>query len=261
MDYFPLDIAIPYVGFMYLTQFASRVEIGETYIEGDFNLEHLGLLDQNQRKILKKIAGDYPKPLNFKGEEPYWQLYINDNFYNSFVSVITSSDKVFSARSSFKSFPQARPAFNMLTTSNIGKVFPVIVEQFGPDKNIDIIFSSSHDLFLEGIPDAKPSIFTYENGGVMKLQANIPLQMTIELPGKKWEAIRNIFITVVLEGYMETIDGSNGQIFTLGLKTAKISQVVIKNLEGETMEMEQMLIQSMANLQLEKAKKDYFKVR
>lgn len=84
----------------------------------------------------------------------------------------------------------------MFTTSNIGQVFPDIQQQYGTGKNLDLIFSFSKDLFVEGIPDAKPTGMQIDKNGVVKINANIPLQMTVEHPGKQWEAIRNIYVTV-----------------------------------------------------------------
>lgn len=172
---FPMDLAIPYVFMFYLAQFASRVEITPKYIEADFTLEHLGLLKKNQLKILKSIDGDFGSDVNANGEEAFWQMYIDDNIFNSFASMITTIDKMFSVRTIFKGYPQAQSVLKMLTTSNIGQIFPDIVEEHGSGKNIDIIFSPSHSLFLDGVPEAKPSGLYMDKNGNVKFQFNIPL--------------------------------------------------------------------------------------
>lgn len=81
--------------------------------------------------------------------------------------------------------------------------------------------------------------------------------MNVEQPGKNWEAIRNIYLTVLIQGKINTQDGLNGQIFNMQAKALKISQILIKNQDGEEMDLEQMLIQSMVNLQLENFKREF----
>lgn len=162
-----MDLAIPYVFFFYFAQFSSRVELTPKYFEFDFSLEHLGLLKKNQLKILKSIDGSFGPDVNKNGEEAFLQFYIDDNIFNSFASMITTIDKMFSVRTIFKGYPQAKGAINMLTTSNIGQIFPDIVEEHGSGKNIDIIFSPSHSLFLDGVPEAKPSgLYIDKNGNI-----------------------------------------------------------------------------------------------
>lgn len=81
--------------------------------------------------------------------------------------------------------------------------------------------------------------------------------MNVEQPGKQWEAIRNIYLTILIQGKIATMDGPHGQIFNLQAKALKISQILIKNQDGEEMDLEQMLIQSMVNLQLENFKREF----
>jgi len=252
-----MDLAIPYVFIFYVAQFASRVDITDKYIEADFTLEHLGLLKKSQLKLLKQIEGDFGPSTNAKGEEAFWQMYVDDNAFNSFASMVTTIEKMFSVRTIFKGYPQVMSAIKMLTTSNIGQVFPDIVEEYGSGKNVDIIFSPSHALFVDGVPDAKPSGVYMDKNGNVKFQANVPLQMNVEQSGGRWEPIRNIFVSFLFQGKISTQDGPNGQTFNLQVKTIKISQILIKNHEGEEMDLEQMLIQSMVNLQLENVKKEF----
>ena len=62
-----------------------------------------------------------------------------------------------------------------LTTTTIGAVMPQYIEEFGEDKNIDIVFSPSHELFSDGVPGIKPSGIYMDKSGNWKIQANIPL--------------------------------------------------------------------------------------
>ena len=62
----------------------------------------------------------------------------------------------------------------MLTTSTIGAVMPQFTEEYGENKKIDVVFSPSHDLFLDGVPDSKMTGVYMDKNGNWKIQLNIP---------------------------------------------------------------------------------------
>lgn len=82
-----------------------------------------------------------------------------------------------------------------LTTSTVGTVLPQYIENYGSDKQIDLQFSFSHDLFLNGFPDSKVSGAFIDKNGNFKIQINLVAQVKVETEPKKWENVRNIYIT------------------------------------------------------------------
>ena len=73
MTYFPIDVTLPYTLIFYLTQFASKIDFGEKYLQAEFNLEQLGLLTKEQLKFFTKIDEDFlGNGTNFKNEEAFW---------------------------------------------------------------------------------------------------------------------------------------------------------------------------------------------
>lgn len=84
----------------------------------------MNLLKKSQAKQLKKVESEFYKETNVKGEEMLAQLYLDDNFFNSFFSVFTTIEKMFSARDLAKPYPASKPLLDMLTTSTIGAVMP-----------------------------------------------------------------------------------------------------------------------------------------
>lgn len=46
-----------------------------------------------------------------------------------------------------------------MTTSKIGIMMPAILEEFGKDKKIDVMFTTSHALIKEKLKDVKSSGF------------------------------------------------------------------------------------------------------
>lgn len=61
----------------------------------------------------------------------------------------------------------------MLTTSTVGTILPQFTEDYGHNKKIDIVFSPSHALFLDGIPDSKMSGIYVDKNGNWKIQINL----------------------------------------------------------------------------------------
>jgi len=87
----------------------------------------------------------------------------------------------------------------MLNTSTIGTVLPYFIEEYGPDKKLDLVYSPSHDLFVDGIPGAKMSGVYMDKNGNWKIQLNIGVQINLQrLPGM-WEPVRNIYMTLIFK--------------------------------------------------------------
>jgi hypothetical protein len=172
---FPMDLAVPYVTMMYATQFAETINfVDDKYLDMNFSMQHLGMLKKSQSKLLKPIQGDFYKEKNDKGEDLLFQFNINDNLFNGFSSAVTTIDKMFSMRDMFKFYPNAQPILQMMTTSTLGKVMPQFEEEYGSGRNIDLVLSPSHDLFLDGIPDSKMTGVYMDKNGNWKVQLNIP---------------------------------------------------------------------------------------
>ena len=160
-----MDLAVPFVFMFYATQFSQNIKFDGKYIQLDFSLNHLNLLKPKQQKLLKNIVSEFDKDVNANGDEMMGQFYIDDNAFNSFASVATTIDKMFSARDLMKAYPNSQKFLGMLTTSTIGAVMPQFTEEYGENKKLDVVFSPSHDLFLDGIPDSKMSgVYMDKNG-------------------------------------------------------------------------------------------------
>lgn len=61
----------------------------------------------------------------------------------------------------------------MLTTSTIGTVMPQFTDEYGENKKLDLVWSPSHDSFLDGIPNAKISGIYMDKNGNWKVQLNV----------------------------------------------------------------------------------------
>lgn len=171
IDQFPTDLAVPFVFLFYATQFAQSVTLNSEFVEMQFSLEHLGLLGEEQKKLLKPIESAFYKDTNEDGDKFAAQIIIDDNLFNSFSSAITTIEKMFSVRDLMMLYPNAKPFIGMMNTDTISKVLPDFADA---GKAIDIVLSPSHDLFLDGVPGSKMTGIYMDKNGNWKVQVNIP---------------------------------------------------------------------------------------
>mmetsp|Transcript_42148 Transcript_42148/g.64639 ORF Transcript_42148/g.64639 Transcript_42148/m.64639 type:complete len:555 (-) Transcript_42148:60-1724(-) len=252
---FPMDTAVPYVALFYAVQFADKVDFSDKFLDLGFSFEKMNLLTDRQKKALKAIEGSFYKETNAKGENALFQVQLDDNLFNSVTAILTSIDKMFSVRELVKGNAKAAPIVQMLTTTTVGTVLPDFVENYGQGKKIDVIFTPSHSFFLDGFKDSKMSGIYMDKNGNWKIQVNAAFQLNVETLPDMWDVARNIYATVVVK-LKVTTDESNPDNKKLILLPKNIEITKLKVLSGETpMEMEQMMIQSLANIQLEQAKK------
>ena len=163
---------------------------------------------------------------------------------------------MFSMRELLKGNPKAKPVLDMLTTSTVGTVLPVFVDEFGHNKKIDLVGSPSHSFFLDGIPVSKMTGIYMDKNGNWKLQINIAFQLNVErLPGM-WEPVRNIYLTTVakLKVTQKMAESPYSKEIVILPKNVEVTELKVMK-DDEVMDMEQMMIQSMLNVQLQQGKK------
>lgn len=252
-----MDTVVPFVGMFYAVQFAEEVDISEKFMSMGASLKHFEMLSEKQNNLLKPIAGGFHTDVNKNGEPALMQFLFDDNLFNSLSAVLVSVEKMFSFRELAKGNPKAKPTLQMLTTSTLGTVLPQFVEEYGANKKVDVAFSPSHELFKDGFPGSKMTGMYVDKNGNWKLQVNMAAVINVETLPDVWDAVRNLYVTLVFKLKM-TQDDSNpfSKKFIVLPKNVEVSQ--LKVLKGEEeMSMEQMMIQSMVNIQFEQIKKQF----
>ena len=255
VPYFPLDIAIPFVCWFYVSQLSQKIEVSEKYVSFDLSIEHFNILKKKQLKMLKPITGDFTVDSNKQGDQAFLQFMIDDNFANSVASVFSTVDQMFSVRSLSKGVAKAKPILDILTTDTVAMAIPDFGEDVGHGKKIDIVFSPSHELFLDGVPNSKISGMYIDKNGNFKFQMNMMAQLNVEQMPEVWEPARHIYVTFVFKMKLQLL-GDHPSNKKLVINPKNVEMTEIKVLKGEEeMAMEQMLIQSMVNIQLDQLKK------
>lgn len=175
-------------------------------------------------------------------------MSVDDNFFNSFTVVFAALEKSFSFRDLMGSDPKTKPFIQQLTTTTVGTVLPSLIEDYGSDKKVDMMFSTSHTLFLDGFPNSKMSGIYIDKNGNWKFQINLVTNLNVETFPKKWEAVRNVYMTIVFKMKI-TQDSQSPFNKKISVTPKNIEIAQLKVLKGEEeMPMEQMMIQSMTNI-------------
>ena len=185
------------------------------------------------------------------------QFAIDDNLFNSITSIFTSIETSFSARNMMKNAPKAKPFLQMMTTNIFSQILPQITEEYGEGKKIDLMFSPSHSLFVDGLPGSKMSGVYIDKNGNWKVQANIVINLTAETTPGRPENVRNMYLTLGFKMKIKQDARSPfDKRFIVTPRSLEISQ--LKVMKGdEEMTTEQMMLQSLANLQMEALKKSF----
>ena len=162
---FPIDTVLPFVALYYFASFADTYDVTEKFVEISYNFSRLKMLTETQQALLKPIEGGFYNEVNGAGLEALTQMIVDDNLFNSFASILASVDKHLSARSILKGNARAKAFLDMLTTSTIGTVLPEFINEYGPDKKVDLVLTPSHALFQEGIPGSRMmGVYMDKNG-------------------------------------------------------------------------------------------------
>ena len=102
------------------------------------------------------------------------QVLIDENAFTQFFNVFTASDNLISIRKLIMENIKTRRAFakelkKHMTTSLISKILPTFTEEFGKKRNLDIMFTPSHNRFLNAFPEAKRSSVYIDKNGNWKI--------------------------------------------------------------------------------------------
>jgi len=86
-------------------------------------------------------------------------MIIDENAINSFILDFVLIDKNFSVRELLEVDPKTREMLDSLNTDVLGLLMPQLVEEYGANKNIDLMVSLSHALISEKLDSSKVSGF------------------------------------------------------------------------------------------------------
>jgi len=185
-----------------------------------------------------------------------FSLILDENLINAFILDFVLIEKSFSVREFFSMDARYAPMLDQLNLDMIGMVFPALLEEFGAGKAVDVMFSLSHSLIADKLKDTKATGFQIDKNGNFRIILNVSAQMLVEkFEGKgMYEEARSLFASFTAKGKLVVKEVSETEKILVVLpKSAEVSSVKILKPDGEEMVMEQMMIVSALNVQLEQA--------
>lgn len=258
----PVESFIPMIVMRSFGSFAREQVLDANKIEFGFDpemlFERVRPAPKKKASMLKAIDSTFSEPV--EGADPTLaSLILDENFINSFIYEFVLVDRAFSLREFLKTDPRMVDVIAQMNTEALAIILPSIIDEYGENRQVDVYFSLSHALVSKKLDGAKATGFQMDKNGNFRLIFNISFTVLVEKEGKRnqWEEARSMYFSFMAKGKVaQDRSGPNGErLLTLTPKTAEISQLKIFNAEDEEQTMEQMVIVSGFNVQMERALK------
>ena len=250
----PVESFLPMIFLRYLTGFAKDQTISPEHLEYGFDPEMLfeGVRPFPKKKgeLLKEINSEFS--VAEEGSDPkFIQLIVDENAINTFILDFVLVERAFSLRSFMRADPRFAEFLAQMKTDVIATLLPEFGEEFGMGKAIDLYFSLSHSLISNKLENAKASGFQMDKNGNFRFVFNFSVTMLVENKGG-WQEARSIFISIMFKGKVIVEESDDGKrTMKLTPKMGEISDIKILNADDEQQVMEEMMIKSGFNLQME----------
>ena len=257
----PVESFLPFLLMKHLGSFAKNFVITENHLEYGFDPE-MAFYDprrSNKKKqsMMKEIKSEFIKPSD--GSDPKAiQLIIDENAVNSYLLEFVMVETSLSIRQALAMDPRTRSAVNEMKTKYIGMLLPEITEEFGDDRNFDIMISLSHSLIKDQLEGQRVTGFNLDKNGNFRFTFNVYAQLLVEKSEARgqWQEARAFYIGLTFKGKI-LVEETNpvNKMMVIMPKTAELSSVKILDAAGEEKVVEQMMLTSAVNVQFEQALK------
>lgn len=180
------------------------------------------------------------------------QVIIDENVFNMFLRQFAFKSFSQSLRDQLKRGPEnAKMALNFMNTSIASKLIPALTEEFGENRNLDLLIAGNADFMKDKLENYSETGITIKKSGNIALKVNLAIQILVEDELKKWQSARDLFIQLQFKVKMYfDVDEDGILVFHLVPVGLEVSQLNIFA-GDEDKPMEQMLALSMLNLQLD----------
>jgi len=253
----PVESFLPLIGIRHVGGFAMEQSITSSAIEFGFDpemvFERVRPTPKAKQSMLKEINHNFSERKEDE-DDKLLSLIIDENAINSFLLEFVLVERAFSLREFIKTDPRLREALMQLNTSSLAVVLPQVVEEFGENRAMDFYISMSHSLVSNKLDGVKPTGFQMDKNGNIKFVFNLSITLLIEDKAtKKWDEARAMFMSFTAKGKVttNTTNKYGDKMLNAFPKSAEISQLKIFNKDGEEKELEQMLLTSGFNVQME----------
>ena len=217
----------------------------------------LGVKFAEKRKLLKEIRSEHTT-ITSSGSPILASLIIDENAINNILMEYVITDTSLSLRDYMKLDPRLSEGLMQMNTNILGMILPTVLEEHGADRPIDFYMTLSHKLIDNKLEGVKPTGFQMDKNGNFRFVLNIGVTILVEQQGQgargQWEEVRSIYAQMTAKGKIRTdTTNSKGQdVISITPKNAELSNVKVLDKNEKEMDLEQMLITSGFNVQMEK---------
>lgn len=142
----------------------------------------------------------------------------------------------FSLREYLSMDPRTRGVTNEMKTKIIGLLLPEIKEEYGDDRNVNVMISLSHSLIKDQLEGQRVTGFNLDKNGNFRFTFNVYAQLLVDKTDGKgvWEEARAFYIGFTFKGKI-LVEETNpvNKMMVIMPKSAEISSVKILNAAGE----------------------------
>ena len=156
-----------------------------------------------------------------------------------------------------------------MNTTTLEEPLPALIEEFGPEKKVDVILTHVSSEFDKGIPESDLSGLFFEKSGLMKAKINLAAKITVEKEAgsKKFEPVRDMYLTLQVKAKAKTDNKDKSKkIFSILPRSAEVVQMKLFEIqdsnskeEPEELMTEATTLQSYLNLGLVELTKPFIK--
>lgn len=157
----------PFITMYFLANVAEKIKFDKDFVEFAMSPKSLSLVKTPQEELLKPIQSFFT--LNETKDPSAFQIILDENFVNYAFTQFISQEKKWSIREAMSKQPRLAIMRQLLTTTTIGSMIPSFKEQYGEDKQVDILATLHHHYVAEALENLVPTGFSLDKKGNFKL--------------------------------------------------------------------------------------------
>lgn len=235
----PVESFMPLLLLRHISTLATKTEMTSKAFTYGFDPEMI--YEKYRPKTAKKE--DLLKPIQSYFSDPeegdddhLFSIILDENAFNSFILDFVLVDRNFSLRELIEVDPKTRDMTQQMVTDSIGLLMPQVLEEYGPGKNVDVMFTLSHSLISEKLDSQRVSGFQMDKNGNFRLTLNVAFQLLVDKFGTKgvYEEARSFYMSLVGKGKFVVKEVSQDmKMLTIVPKSAEVSALKIFKSDGE----------------------------
>lgn len=249
----PVESLMPVLMLKHMGSIAQTMNVLKEHIEYGFDPDvTFGRKKPSDRKMsmLKDIASEFSQTKEGEDKAAI-QLIVDENLINTYLLEFVMIDNSMSLKQYLKLDPRTRGFATQMNTRLLQPLFPDLYAN-SPAKPFDLLISMSHNLVKDKLEGQKMTGFALDSKGNFRFTLNIYVQILVDKSETEKVNEREIFLGLTYKGKLVVNEENGARNLLIVHKSAEVSNAKILNSAGEEVVVEQMLITSALNVQLEK---------